>query len=193
MTSVTDVTGLLVAWSAGNQAAQSRLMEVVYGELKQLAKAYLRRERSNHSVAATALVHEAYLKLVDQRAVRWHNRSHFFGIAAQAMRRILVDRARANLAAKRGGRELRVAPNECEATQEPPGIDVLALDAALSRLAVVDPPWSRLVELRFFGGLTVPETAAVLAVSPATVKRDWSLARAWLYRELRGDQRVAGS
>src|SRR5215216_202090 len=106
MTSATDVTGLLVAWSEGNHAAQSKLMELVYGELKQLAKAYLRRERSHHSIAPTALVHEAYLKLVDQRSVRWRNRSHFFGIAAQAMRRILVDHARANLAAKRGGREL---------------------------------------------------------------------------------------
>ena len=181
-----DVTELLVAWSRGSQGAQGQLIEIVYGELKQLAKAYLRRECPNHSVAATALVHEAYLKLVDQRRVQWQNRSHFFGIAAQAMRRILVDHARAKHATKRAGGELKVEPNQ----QEPPAItsdvDVLALDEALSRLDAVEPRWSHLVELRFFGGLTVGETASVLEVSPATVKRDWSLARAWLYRELQG-------
>ena len=188
MNSTADVTGLLVAWSEGDQTAQSHLMELVYAELKQLAKAYLRRERPNDSMAPTGLVHEAYLKLVDQRSVRWHNRSHFFGIAAQAMRRIMVDRARANQALKRGGREVRVTADERDAIQEPPDLDVLALDAALSRLEALDPEWARLVELRFFAGLTVPETAAMLDVSPATVKRDWSLARAWLYREIRGGQ-----
>ena len=186
MTGAMDVTELLVAWSQGNQVAQGQLIEIVYSELKQLAKAYLRRERPNHSVAATALVHEAYLKLVDQRRVQWHNRSHFFGIAAQAMRRILVDHARASHAAKRGGGELTVEPNQQEAPLLPSDVDVLALDEALSRLEAVEPRWSQLVELRFFAGLTVGETASVLEVSPATVKRDWSLARAWLYRELQG-------
>jgi RNA polymerase sigma factor (TIGR02999 family) len=184
MSSPGDVTALLVAWGEGDQAAQSELMEIVYTELKRLAKAYLRREHANHSLAATALVPEAYLKLVDQRRVHWRNRSHFFGIAAQAMRRILVDRARAGLAAKRGGGALRVVPTDGDAMWEPPGVDLVALDAALSRLESVEPRWSRLVELRFFAGLTVEETAAVLTVSPATVKRDWGLARAWRYREL---------
>ena len=186
MTGAMDVTELLVAWSHGNQVAHGQLIEIVYSELKQLAKAYLRRERPNHSVAATALVHEAYLKLVDQRRVQWHNRSHFFGIAAQAMRRILVDHARASHAAKRGGGGLTVEPNQQEAPLLPSDVDVLALDEALSRLEGVEPRWSQLVELRFFAGLTVGETASVLEVSPATVKRDWSLARAWLYRELQG-------
>ncbi len=188
-----DVTELLIAWNQGNPVAQHQLIETVYGELKQLAKAYLRRERANHSVAATALVHEAYLKLVDQRRVQWQNRGHFFGIAAQAMRRILVDHARAHRAAKRGGGELRVEPDERDAVLLPADVDVLALDVALSRLEAVEPRWSRLVELRFFAGLTVEETATVLDVSPATVKRDWNLARAWLYRELEGLPADAGS
>ena len=185
MRSTSDVTALLVAWAQGNQAVQSELMEVVYAELKRLAKAYLRREYVNRSFAATALVHEAYLKLVDQRNVRWRNRRHFYGIAAQAMRRILVDHARASQAAKRGGADAtRGARTELRRIQEAPDVDVLALDAALSRLETVEPRWSRLVELRFFAGLSVEETAAALGLSPSTVKRDWSLARAWLYREI---------
>jgi RNA polymerase sigma factor (TIGR02999 family) len=186
-----DVTELLAAWSQGNQFAHDQLIEIVYGELKQLAKAYLRRERPDNSIAATALVHEAYLKLVDQRRVQWQNRSHFFGIAAQAMRRILVDHARANQAVKRGWGERRVEPNAHDAMLLPPDVDVLALDAALSRLESIEPRWSRLVELRFFAGLTVEETASALEVSPATVKRDWCLARAWLYRELQGGPAAA--
>jgi RNA polymerase sigma factor (TIGR02999 family) len=167
-------------------------MEIVYAELKGLAKAYLRREYPNHSFAATALVHEAYLKLVDQRHVQWRNRSHFFGIAAQAMRRILVDRARATHAAKRGGADAkRVPATELHPIQEPPDVNVLALDAALSRLETVEPRWSRLVELRFFVGLSVQETADVVGLSPATVKRDWSLARAWLYREISAGRNTA--
>jgi RNA polymerase sigma factor (TIGR02999 family) len=184
MGSAMDVTGLLVAWRSGDEAAQERLIEVVYGELKRLARAYLRRERGHHSVTATVLVHEAYLKLVDQRRVQWKNRSHFFGIAAQAMRRILVDRARASRAAKRGGGELTVEPDEPDAPQWRLDVDVIALDEALSRLEALEPRWSHLVELRFFAGLTVEETASVLGVSPATVKRDWGFARGWLYREL---------
>lgn len=186
MTSSSDVTELLLAWSEGDHAAQTPLMEIVYAELKQLAKAYLRREFAYDSLSATGLVHEAYLKLVDQRRVQWQNRSHFFGIAAQAMRRILVDRARAKQAAKRGGPALRlVTDEEKPAHLPPPTVDILALDEALSRLGVIDPRWCRLVELRFFAGLSVDETADVLNVSPGTVKRDWGLARAWLFRELR--------
>jgi RNA polymerase sigma factor (TIGR02999 family) len=184
MSDAPGVTGLLVAWSDGDQAAQELVIAAVYGELKQLARSYLRRERGNQSVSATTLVHDAYLKLVDQRRVRWQSRSHFFGIAAQAMRRLLVDRARAYRAAKRGGRGVRIEPDESDASYLPPDVDVLALDEALSRLEALEPRWCRLVELRFFAGLTVGETASVLDVSPATVKRDWSFARAWLYREL---------
>ena len=194
MSQTHDVTALLVAWGAGNRAAHSELMEVVYSELKQLAKACLRREYANHSLEATALVHEAYVKLVDQRNVHWQSRSHFFGIAAQAMRRILVDRARATLAAKRGGVNAKQVPfSELHAVQEPPDVDVLALDEALSRLEAMEPRWSRLVELRFFAGLSVEETAAALELSPATVKRDWSLARAWLYREIGAGANTAAS
>ena len=187
MSSTHDVTRLLVAWGEGNRAAESELIEILYVELKRLAKAYLRREHANQSLAATALVHEAYLKLVDQRNVHWRNRTHFFGIAAQAMRRILVDRARASLAAKRGGEAIQVPFVESQSVQESPDVDVLELDTALSRLESLEPRWSRLIELRFFAGLSVDETAAALELSPATVKRDWSLARAWLYRELRAN------
>ena len=188
MSSPGDVTRLLIAWNEGNPGAQNALMDVVYSELKRLAKAYLRREHTNQSFSATALVHEAYFKLVDQRSVQWRNRSHFFGIAAQAMRRILVDRARASGAAKRGAREAApLGTKEPEARQDPFDLDVLALDGALSQLETLEPRWARLVELRFFAGLSVEETAAVVGISPATVKRDWHLARAWLYRELRGE------
>jgi RNA polymerase sigma factor (TIGR02999 family) len=186
MGSAHDVTQLLVAWSEGNQAAHEELMEIVYAELKRLAKSYLRREYANHSFAATALVHEAYVKLVDQRNVRWQSRSHFFGVAAQAMRRILVDRVRATQAAKRGGVGAGQVPySYLQALQGAPDVDVLALDEALSRLEGREPRWSRLIELRFFAGLSVEETAAALELSPATVKRDWRLARAWLYREIK--------
>lgn len=186
MSDATGVTGLLVAWSDGDRPAQERLIEAVYSELKQLARLYLRRERANQSISATVLVHEAYLKLVDQRRVRWQNRSHFFAIAAQAMRRLLVDRARASRALKRSGKDFSVDLGEGAPLQLPPDVDVLALDEALLRLESLEPRWSHLVELRFFAGLTVGETASVLGVSPATVKRDWSFARGWLYRELQG-------
>ena len=185
MTPAMDVTELLVAWSRGSQGAQGQLIEIVDRELKQLAKAYLRRECPNHSVAATALVHEAYLKLVDQRRVQWQNRSHFFGIAAQAMRRILVDHARAKHAAKRGGGELTVEPNHQEAPAAPSDVDVLALDEALSRLEAVEPRWGQLVELRFFAGDGGRNCLGIRGIT-ATVKRDWSLARAWLTASCRG-------
>jgi RNA polymerase sigma-70 factor, ECF subfamily len=180
-----DVTGLLVAWSGGDQAAATPLMDAVYGELKRLAQRHLFRERRDHSLPATALVHEAYLKLVDQDRVRWQNRTQFFAIAAHIMRRLLVDHARARLAAKRGA-GFTVALDGIDVAGEPPSADLLVLDAALEKLSGLAPRQARLVELRFFGGLTVDEAAAILNIAPITVKRDWVLARTWLYRELQG-------
>ena len=186
MTQSPDVTALLVAWSNGDGEAHDRLIEAVYAELRALARGYLRRERPDHSLAPTALVHEAYLRLVDQRRVQWHNRAHFFAIAAHVMRRLLVDHARAHGAVK-GGAGHRVPLLDIDVGVDPEDLDVIALDAALVRLAAIDRRQSRLVELRFFGGLTGDEIATVLGVAPITVKRDWALARAWLFRELRGD------
>jgi RNA polymerase sigma factor (TIGR02999 family) len=183
MTDDADVTGLLLAWSDGQEAARSRLIDAVYGELRQIARRYLQRERDDHSLAPTALVHETYLKLVDQRRVRWENRAHFFGIAAHLMRRILVDHARSRAAAKRGT-DRTVVLETVDIETPPPDVDVLALDAALDKLAAIDARQSRLVELRFFAGLTVEETAAALDIAPITAKRDWAHARAWLFREL---------
>src|SRR5215203_1992910 len=180
-----DVTGLLVAWSSGDEGARSRLIDAVYGELRRLARGYLQRERTDHSLAPTALVHEAYLKLVDQRRVQWQNRSQFFAIAAHLMRRILVDHARSHHAQKRGSGG-KVPLGDHDIGFEALNVDVVALDVALQQLATTYPRQSRLVELRFFGGLTVDEIAAVLDVAPIIVKRDWALAKAWLYRELQG-------
>jgi RNA polymerase sigma factor (TIGR02999 family) len=188
MTHNAELTDLLVAWSAGDETARSRLIDAVYNELRGLAGGYLRRERADHSLAPTALVHEAYLKLIDQRQVRWQNRAHFFAIAAHLMRRILVDHARTRGAAKRDGGQ-RVPLEDGQAVMDPPEVDVLDLDAALEKLSSLDPRQSELVELRFFGGLTVDEAAAVMGVAPATVDRDWALARAWLFRELGGERR----
>ena len=183
--SPTDLTRLLLDWSRGDKTALDRLMPLVYDELRALAERSLRHERSGHTLQGTALVHEAYLKLVDQRQVRWQDRAHFFAVAAQLMRRILVDHARRHGAAKRGSGEPRLPLDEADAPAAPaPLVDWLALDRALDRLAALDERQSRTVELRFFGGLTIEETAEVLQVSPATVKNDWSLARGWLYREL---------
>jgi RNA polymerase sigma factor (TIGR02999 family) len=176
------VTALLLAWSDGDQAAASRLIEAVYDELRRVARRHLRGER-DHSLAPTALVHEAYLKLVDQRRVRWQNRAHFFGIAAQLMRRILVDHARSRAAAKRG-RDRTVCLDAADAATPPFDVDILALDAALDKLGALDARQSKLVELRFFAGLTVEEVATALDVAPITVKRDWAHARAWLFHEL---------
>lgn len=188
MAADSDVTGLLIAYGKGEERARSILMEAVYGELRRLARVYLRRERPDHSLPPTALVHEAYIKLVDQDRVRWRNRAHFFAIAAQQMRRVLVDHARAHRAAKRGGgATIPLADVDIAGIQ--PAIDVLALETALEKLSDLDPRQGRLVELRFFGGLSVEETAEVLGIAPVTVKRDWALARAWLYRELGGTAR----
>jgi RNA polymerase sigma factor (TIGR02999 family) len=179
-----DVTGMLVAWGRGDRAADSRLIAAVYEDLRRVARRRLRAERAEHSLAPTALVHEAYLRLVDLRRVRWRNRAHFFAIAARVMRQILVDHARAHAAAKRGGPGRRVPLAEAAGALAPPDVDVLDLDAALGRLAAIDPRLGDLVVLRFFGGLSVEEAAEALELSPATVKRDWTRARAWLFREL---------
>ncbi|TMQ54829.1 MAG: sigma-70 family RNA polymerase sigma factor [Candidatus Eisenbacteria bacterium] len=184
-----EVTRILRAWGKGDQQALEKLMPVVYGELRRLAQHYLRRERPDHTLQATALVHEAYLRLVDQRAVTWQNRAHFFGVAAQLMRRILVDHARRHHAAKRGGTALKVSLNDVVLAAEERAEDLVALDDALNRLAAMDPRQGRVVELRLFGGLTVEETAEVLRISPATVKREWTTAKAWLSREIRQGSR----
>ena len=185
-----EVTQMLLDWSKGDQQALARLIPVVYGELRRLASRNLRRERADHTLQTTALIHEAYLKLIKQRNVRWQNRAHFFGIAAQLMRRILVDHARTRHRAKRGGAAMRVPLEEVVVAAEGLNINLVSLDEALTRLAAVDPRQDRIVELRFFGGLSVEETAEVLGVSAATVKNDWSVAKAWLHRELsRGEGR----
>jgi RNA polymerase sigma factor (TIGR02999 family) len=179
-----NITQLLIAWSNGDKDAFARLMPLVYDELRQLAARYLHRERPAHTLQATALVHEAYLRLVDQSQAQWQNRAHFFGVAAQVMRRLLVDHARRQHAAKRGGVVPKLALDEALQVAGGRAMDVVALDEALTALAALDSQHSRIVELRFFGGLTIEETAEVVGVSPATVKRDWSMAKAWLYREL---------
>ena len=179
-----DVTGLLHAWNDGQPGALDALMPIVYGELHRLAKATLRRERPDHTLQATALVNEAYVRLVGQTRMRWQNRAQFFGTAAQFMRRILVDHARDRHAAKRGAGATRVELDEAILATHERGIDLLALDAALERLEQLDERHSRLVVLRFFGGLTIEEAATVLDISPATAKREWVTARIWLRREL---------
>jgi RNA polymerase sigma-70 factor (ECF subfamily) len=180
-----DVTRLLLAWGDGDQAAATPLMEAVYAELRRLARGHLWRDRGARSFPPTALVHEAYLKLVDQRRVHWQNRAHFFAIASQLMRRLLVDRARARHAAKRDA-AVTVSLDGVDAPAPDSSVDVIALDRALEKLSALDARQARLVELRFFGGLTVEEAADVLDVAAITVKRDWALARTWLFRELRG-------
>ena len=184
-----DITGLLQAWGDGDSDSFDQLMPVVYNELHRLARASLSRERPDHTIQATALVNEAYLRLVDQRRVQWKNRAQFFGTAAQLMRRILVDYAREQRAVKRGGKATRVALDDALGAVEARDIDLLALDVALERLAELDAQQSQLVVLRFFAGLSIEEAAAVLEISPATVKREWSTAKVWLRRELNGEHR----
>ena len=178
------VTGMLLAWRAGEPGALDALLPVVYAELHRQAERALRREATGHTLQPTALVNEAYLRLVDHARVSWQNRAQFFGVAARCMRRILVDYARARGAAKRGGPGLRAALGDADAVVEEPASLVAAVHEALERLAVLDPEQARLVELRYFGGLTIEETAEVLGISTATVKREWTVARAWLRREL---------
>ena len=180
-----EVTVLLAALTRGDDGAASKLIPVVYDELRRLAGSYMRRERADHTLQATALVHEAFLKLVEQRSVNWQSRAHFFGVAAQLMRRILIDHARGHLRQKRGGEQKKVLLDEVFVFSEQQADKVLAVDDSLNRLARIDPRQARAVELRFFGGLSVEEAAEVLGVSPKTVKRDWSVAKAWLYADLK--------
>ena len=183
-----DITLWLQEWSLGKENALEALMPVVYAELHRQATNYLRRERIGHTLQATALINEAFMKLVDQREVNWQNRAHFFGIAAQAMRRILVDHARSRHRNKRGGNAEDLPLEAAEFATSPSGrsVDLIALDEALTRLAELDERQSRIVELRFFSGLNVEETAEALGVSQATVKNEWRTAKAWLFQELKG-------
>lgn len=179
-----DVSQLLRAWNKGDRAAQDELMPLVYDELRRLARSYLRRERPDHTLQPTALVHEAYLKLVDQKSVNWQNRAHFFGIAALMMRRILVNYAEGRQAAKRGGSARRLSLSAIDRLAGKQELDLIALDDALKSLAEIDPQQSRIVELRYFGGLTIEEIAEVTGISVATVNREWNVARAYLRREI---------
>jgi RNA polymerase sigma factor (TIGR02999 family) len=178
-----DISGLLQAWGKGQIEARDQLLPLVYQELQRRANAYMRRERVGHTLAATALVHEAYLRLIKQDRIVWQNRAQFFGVAATMMRRILVDAARARKMAKRSGRWVRVTLDEARAHRDT-DVDVLDLDAALTELATFDPRKSQIVEQRFFGGLSLDETGRLLGVSVATVEREWRAARAWLYARL---------
>ena len=180
----TAVTLLLRRYSTGDQSALSELMPLVYEELRRLAASYLKRERPDHTLQATALVHEAYLRLVDQKDVEWKERGHFFAVASQMMRRILVDHARRHKAVKRGGLDRKISLEEALAVSEEQSTNLLVLDRLLERLSVLDPRESRIVELRFFGGLSVEETAEAMGISATTVKREWSIARKWLLREM---------
>ncbi|MEO8635713.1 MAG: sigma-70 family RNA polymerase sigma factor [Gemmatimonadales bacterium] len=179
-----DVTRLLVDLSSGHSGAIERLMPLIYDELKALAASQLRRERGEHTLGPTALVHEAYFRLVDQRSVTWQGKSHFFGVAAQAMRRILVDHARRRTAGKRGRQHQVTLESDAGLTSEAASEEVLAVDEALERLAVLDARQAQLVELRYFAGFSLEEAAELMQLSLATVKRDWAFARAWLQREL---------
>jgi len=180
-----EITQMLQEWSGGKQEALDALLPLVYEELHRQASRYLRRERRDHTLQTTALIHEAYLKLIDQREVNWQNRAHFFGIAAQAMRRILVDYAKARHRAKRGGIGEDLPLEEAAlVVSEERSIDLVALDEALTRLAKFDERQARIVELRYFSGLSIEETAEVLRISPATVKSDWNVAKAWLRYEI---------
>jgi len=178
------ITELLVAWGNGDQTSLEKLTPLVYNELHRLARRYMGRERPGHTLQTSALVNEAYIRLIDWKSVQWQNRAHFFGVSAQLMRRILVDFARSREYAKRGGGAHQVSLDEAAVTPSERGADLVALDEALNSLATLDARQSRVVELRFFGGLKLEEIAEVLKVSVGTVRRDWSLARAWLHREL---------
>jgi RNA polymerase sigma factor (TIGR02999 family) len=184
MPTVSETTQLLRAWAAGDRDALEQLTPRVYDELRRIAGHFMRGQRPGRTIQTTALVHEAYIKLIDVNNVDWQHRAHFFAVSAQIMRRILLDRARRSTAAKRGGPKLRLNLDELPDVGSGPARELVALDDALNTLAEIDPRKARVVELRFFGGLSVPETAAVLKVSPETVLRDWKLARSWLLAEL---------
>ena len=179
-----NVSRLLSDWSGGNQQALEELLPLIYHELRRLAHGFLYRERPGHTLQTTALVHEAYLKLIDQTDARWQNRAHFFAIAAQAMRRILIDSARKHSAAKRGSAGEKVSLTDAAELSLTPNDALLELDEALNSLARIDQQQSRIVELRYFGGLTIEESAEVMNLSPATIKREWAMARAWLHQAM---------
>jgi RNA polymerase sigma factor (TIGR02999 family) len=183
-----QITQLLVAWGDGDEAALESLTPLVYQELHRLAHRYMNQERPGHTLQTSALVNEAYLRLIDWKDVHWQNRAHFFGVAAQLMRRILVDFARTRRYAKRGGGARPLSLDDTVIVSNERGADLVALDEALTSLASLDPRQSKVVELRFFGGLSIEEVAEVLKVSPATVRRDWSLARAWLHKTVMSDE-----
>jgi RNA polymerase sigma factor (TIGR02999 family) len=189
--SSSQVSKLLVNWRQGDEGAREALIPLVYDELRRLARRHLRRERPDHSLQSAALVHEAYLRLVRQDQPQWQNRAHFFGVAAQLMRHILVDHARNRAAAKRGAGAPRITLNPEIALPQERDVDLVTLDDALNRLGALDAQQSRVVELRFFGGLSIEETSVVLGVSPATVKREWATARAWLRREMKNKETSA--
>lgn len=179
-----EISVILKDWSGGNRASADVLLALVYDELRKIASQYLRKERSGHTLQPTALVHEAYIKLIDISDINWQDRAHFFAVSANVMRHILVDHARAKLSEKRGGSAQRIELDDAISFSGKPDVDVLAVDEALKKLAEFDPQQSRIVELRFFGGLTIEETAHVVGISPATVKREWAMAKAWLHRSL---------
>jgi RNA polymerase sigma factor (TIGR02999 family) len=179
-----QVTQLLVRWRGGDHEALDALMPIVYADLRRMARQYLQRERSDHTLQSTALVHEAYVRLIGQKLPQWQNRAHFFGVAARLMRQILVEYARSHQAAKRGGSACKVTLDEGLMLPQKSEVDVVLLDDALQDLARLDPQQSRIVELRFFAGLSIDDTSEVLGISPATVTRDWTTARVWLYREI---------
>jgi RNA polymerase sigma factor (TIGR02999 family) len=186
-----EVTLLLRQWSGGDRAALDRLIELVYPEMQKIALRYLRRERTDHTLQSTALIHEAYLKLAEREDREWTNRSHFFAVASRIIRGILVDYTRAKLAEKRGGGAAQIALDGDVAGAGPREVDLLDLDRALDALQEFDPQQSRIVEMRFFGGLSIEETAEVLGISPATVKRDWILAKTWIRRQIAGGSKTA--
>jgi RNA polymerase sigma-70 factor, ECF subfamily len=188
----TEVTALLARVTKGDQEAVSKLIPLVYDEMRRLAGHYMRRERPDHTLQATALVHEAYMKMVEQRPADLQNRAHFFGVAAQVMRHILIDHARGHRREKRGGAKELVPLDDALVFSEGKSEELLALDEALQRLAKLDPRQAKVIEMRFFGGLTVEETAEALGISTITVKRDWSLGRAWLYGDLEPQGHHAG-
>jgi RNA polymerase sigma factor (TIGR02999 family) len=190
--STPQVTQLLLAWGHGEDAALEKLVPLVHGELRRIARRYMVGERKGHTLQTTALVNEAYLRLVDSQKVNWQNRAHFFAISAQLMRRVLVDHARSRAYQKRGGGAFKVTLDDAMIGPEEPGQDIVSLDDALKALAEIDPRKSKVVELRFFGGLSVEETAEVLKVSEDTVLRDWRLAKAWLRREMAGGGKYDG-
>ncbi|HEX7312554.1 MAG TPA: sigma-70 family RNA polymerase sigma factor [Pyrinomonadaceae bacterium] len=181
-----NITEVLERWSNGEQSALDELMPLIYKELRRLAGNYIRRERHDHTLQPTALINEVFVRLIDQHDIKWQNRAHFFGIAATLMRRILVDHARSHQAAKRGGGQYSLSLSKADRIARQPSVDLLAVHLALEELEELDPQQSRIVELRFFGGLTIEETAEVLGLGHATIEREWKMARSWLRHELEG-------